>query len=238
MSRIQGVVPAVVTELDDPKQIGRIKVQFDWLDDAPETYWARIAAPMAGNGRGAFFMPEIGDEVLLAFDHGSTDFPYVVGFVWSGVDKPPEDANHSKRCIRTVLGHELLFDDDSSSSSITLTTQNGYQIKLDDAGNKITLTTPDSVSVELDAATGGGPSISMSLPTGNSVSLDSTGLTVTAAVGQVTVNALSVNVTAPTVSIDAALTQINGVLNVNGAVLATSVTAAVYTPSVGDLLGL
>jgi phage baseplate assembly protein gpV len=132
----------------------------------------------------------------------------------------------------------LLFDDDSSSSSITLTTQNGYQLKLDDANNKITMSTPDSVSIELDAAAGGGPAIKLSLPTGNSVTLDSTGLTVSAAVGQLSVTALSVDITAATVSIDAPFTQVNGILQVNGAVIANAVSAQVYTPGIGDLLGL
>jgi len=238
MSRCNGMLPAIVTSVDDPQNLGRVKVKFDWQDDAPETFWARIAAPMAGNDRGAFFMPEENDEVLVGFEHGSTAHAYIVGFLWSTPDKPPEGAKQKKRCIKTVLNHELLFDDDGSSSSVTLKTQNGYQLKLDDANNKITLSTPDSVSIELDAAQGGGPSITLSLPTGNSVTLDSTGLTVNAPVGEVSVNALTVDLTATMVSIDAAVTQINGLVQVNGAIIADSIVSPVYTPGVGDLLGL
>jgi phage baseplate assembly protein gpV len=238
MSRLSGVVPALVTGLDDPKKLGRVKVRFDWQDDGPETYWARVAAPMAGKDRGAFFMPEENDEVLVAFEFGSTAHAYIVGYLWSSPDNPPFGAKQAERGIKTVLGHKLQFDDDSSNASVTLVTQNGYQLKLDDANNKITLSTPDSVTLELDAASGGGPSASLTLPTGNSLTIDSSGVTVNAPVGELNVNALEVNVTATAVNIDAPVTQINGLVQINGALIATAVSAQVYTPSIGDLFGL
>jgi uncharacterized protein involved in type VI secretion and phage assembly len=83
MSRLMGMIPAVVTDLDDPKRLGRIKAKFDWQGDSPETFWARVAAPMAGAGHGAFFMPEKNDEVLVAFEHGSSAHAYIVGYLSS-----------------------------------------------------------------------------------------------------------------------------------------------------------
>ena len=89
MSQINGVVIGLVTNVNDPEKNGRIKVRFPWLDDQHETDWIQIATMVAGNFRGSSFMPEVNDEVLLAFDHGDVRFPYVIGFLWNGQDQPP-----------------------------------------------------------------------------------------------------------------------------------------------------
>ena len=110
MSQITGVVIGLVTNVQDPTQNGRIKVHFPWLDDQHETDWIRIATMMGGNGRGSFFMPEVNDEVLVAFDHGDVRFPYVVGFMWNGQDTPPS-SDTRLRVIRSVNGHQIgLYD--------------------------------------------------------------------------------------------------------------------------------
>ena len=110
MSQINGVVIGLVTNVKDPTQNGRIKVHFPWLDDQHETDWIRIATMMGGNGRGSFFMPEVNDEVLVAFDHGDVRFPYVVGFMWNGQDKAPS-SDTRLRVIRSVNGHQIgLYD--------------------------------------------------------------------------------------------------------------------------------
>jgi uncharacterized protein involved in type VI secretion and phage assembly len=110
MSQINGVVIGLVTNVQDPTQNGRIKVHFPWLDDQHETDWIRIATMMGGNGRGSFFMPEVNDEVLVAFDHGDVRFPYVVGFMWNGKDAPPS-SDTRLRVIRSVNGHQIrLYD--------------------------------------------------------------------------------------------------------------------------------
>jgi len=110
MSQINGVVIGLVTNVNDPEKNGRVKVHFPWLDDQHETDWIRIATMMGGNGRGSFFMPEVTDEVLVAFDHGDARFPYVVGFMWNGQDKTPSKDTRL-RVIRSVNGHEIrLYD--------------------------------------------------------------------------------------------------------------------------------
>ena len=110
MSQINGVVIGLVTNVRDPDKRGRIKVHFPWLDDSHETDWIRIATMMGGNDRGSFFLPEVEDEVLVAFDHGDVRFPYVVGFMWNGKDQPPTD-DPNLRVIRSVNGHEIrLYD--------------------------------------------------------------------------------------------------------------------------------
>jgi uncharacterized protein involved in type VI secretion and phage assembly len=115
MSFINGVVTGLVTNVDDPQGQGRIKVNFRWLAETHETDWVRIATVMGGNGRGTFFMPEVNDEVLVAFEHGDARFPYVVGFLWNGKDDPP--ANHVRlRRIQSVNGHRISFIDATPSS--------------------------------------------------------------------------------------------------------------------------
>lgn len=85
---IHGVAVGVVTNNNDPDGLSRVKVKYPWLSDDVESDWVRMALPMAGNGYGAMFLPEVNDEVLLAFDRGDIDRPYVVGVLYNGVDTP------------------------------------------------------------------------------------------------------------------------------------------------------
>ena len=98
--RMSGVVVGVVTNTQDPAGLGRVKVKFPWLSDSEESFWARVATPMAGKGRGFYFLPEVEDEVLLAFEHGDARFPYVLGALWNGQDKPPENNDKGENNIR------------------------------------------------------------------------------------------------------------------------------------------
>jgi uncharacterized protein involved in type VI secretion and phage assembly len=103
--------------------------------------WAPVAAALAGKSRGAFFMPEINDEVLVAFDRGDFSHPFIVGFLWNGVDKPPEQ-DAKNRVIITPGGHQLRFEDADGGKRIVLKTPNGHTLLLDeDGGNQIQLKT-------------------------------------------------------------------------------------------------
>src|SRR5260370_36208849 len=122
-----GVALGVVTSLEDPKKEGRIQVRFtSFLDGGPESAWAAIAALMAGCSRGVFFMPEKDDEVLLAFDRGHFDHPYVIGFLWNGVDKPPE-SDPKNRVILTPGGHTLRFEDGDNAKKIVIRSSGGLE---------------------------------------------------------------------------------------------------------------
>ena len=103
MKQYPGVVIAIVKNLHDPEGQGRIEVQFPWLSDSLRSSWAPVAAPLAGKQRGMFFMPEVDDEVLVAFEHGSFNHPYVVGYLWNGKDLPPE-ADSNNRVISNTRG--------------------------------------------------------------------------------------------------------------------------------------
>jgi uncharacterized protein involved in type VI secretion and phage assembly len=133
MSLINGVVIGLVTNVNDPDKNGRIKVRFPWLDDNHETDWIRIATLMGGNGRGSFFMPEVNDEVLVAFDHGDARFPYVIGFFWNGQDKPPADDVRIRR-YQSVDGHSISFYDATPSGG-----SKGALVIQDAHGNTISM---------------------------------------------------------------------------------------------------
>jgi uncharacterized protein involved in type VI secretion and phage assembly len=142
--RIEGIVLGIVTNNQDPESVGRVKVKFPWLEDGDESYWARVATLMAGNDRGTFFLPEVEDEVLVAFDHGDINHPYVMGTLWNGVDTPPETNENGKNNIRKIKsrsGHEIIFDDNDEEmkEKIEIRTNAGHTIVLDDSagGEKI-----------------------------------------------------------------------------------------------------
>jgi uncharacterized protein involved in type VI secretion and phage assembly len=122
--RMYGVVTGVVTNTDDPDSLARVKVSYPWLGDDAESPWARVVTPMAGGDRGFVSRPEVGDEVLLAFEHGDMRFPYVIGAMWNGVDGPPQhrgaDADNNIRMIRSRSGHEIILDDTDGSEKITI----------------------------------------------------------------------------------------------------------------------
>ena len=88
--RVYGVTLAKVTSLMDPKFLGRVQVSFPWLSGTVDSAWARIATAWAGGSRGTYLLPEVGDEVVVAFRHGDLKFPYIIGFLWSDTDRPPE----------------------------------------------------------------------------------------------------------------------------------------------------
>jgi uncharacterized protein involved in type VI secretion and phage assembly len=140
MKRYAGVVPGIVKSLDDPKGLGRIELQFNKIPDAVRSAWARVAAPMAGKERGAFFMPEIDDELLVAFEDGDFDHPYIVGYLWNGVDVPPETTNKN-RVIKTPGGHQLRFEDTDGQKKVIVKSDGGHQIEIDDTAKTITVMT-------------------------------------------------------------------------------------------------
>lgn len=156
-----GVFPAVVTNNNDPKGMSRVKLKFPWIDTALETDWARVASVGAGNDRGLFWLPEVNDEVLVAFEHGDFRHPYVIGGLWNGKDKPPENTasavKNGKVEIRTFKsreGHIIRLVDDSSGQHIEITDAKGkHNIKLDTTANKLTITTEGNLEVKSQGTT-------------------------------------------------------------------------------------
>src|SRR5262245_23473098 len=131
MTAFPGVVIGIVRSVDDPEGEGRLQLEFPWMPDSVVSAWAPIAAPMSGKSRGVFLSPEVDDEVLVAFEHGNFDHPFVVGFLWNGVDQPPE-IDRTNRVIVTPGGHTIRFEDGSSRKRVVIKSNGGHQIVLDD----------------------------------------------------------------------------------------------------------
>ena len=122
--KIYGVTPATVIDNVDCMGEARVQLRLAWLPGYEP--WARVATPMAGMGRGAFFIPQIGDEVMVAFNQGDVREPYVIGSLWNTIDRPPALAPSdaiTKRSIRTPFGQEVTFDEATQSVTIRNTTQ-------------------------------------------------------------------------------------------------------------------
>ena len=146
-----GVVIGIVVANKDPEHLGRVKVRFPALSDLNESAWAPIAAPMAGDQRGAFFLPEIDDQALVAFAHGDIRFPYILGFLWSAIDRPPADNADGKnnlRMLKSRSGHVVLMNDTKGAESIAIVDGSGKNsITVDTASNSITIAVQKDITL-------------------------------------------------------------------------------------------
>ena len=151
--RYYGVVEAIVSESSGDDE-GRVKVTFPWFDGSTVTDWCRVSQLYAGNGYGSAFVPEKGDEVVVAFVHGDMRFPIVIGGLYNGKDKPPAARVNGKdqKTIRTKGGHQLTFDDQSSQAAVRVTSAAGHTVELDDQGGKIRVALSGGGSVVLDSS--------------------------------------------------------------------------------------
>ena len=149
--RFYGVVVGIVTNNQDPQDMHRVKVRFPWLADDVESHWARVATPMAGNDRGVYCLPEVDDEVLVAFEHGRVDHPYVLGSVWNGQDRAPEsnaDGENNHRTIKSRSGHVLRLNDASGNETIEIIDKSGQnKVVIDTANNSITIEAHSDITI-------------------------------------------------------------------------------------------
>jgi uncharacterized protein involved in type VI secretion and phage assembly len=147
-----GVTIAVVTNNKDPDKLGRIKVKFPWLSEQEESAWARVLSPMAGNQRGLYFLPEVDDEVLVAFEHGQVEFPYILGALWNGKDKPPvtnDDGKNNQRMIKSRSGHVIILDDKEGEEQIIIRDQSAKnEIVIDSKKNSMTIKVEQDLNIE------------------------------------------------------------------------------------------
>jgi len=145
---IPGVVIGVVTDNDDPDKLARVKVKYPWLGDEAESYWARLAATGAGKDYGLIWVPQVGDEVVVAFEQGDLAYPVVVGSLWNGKDKPPsnvmdglfDDGKVKRVALVSRNGHGLVCHDTDDESGVILTTKEGrVRIVLDHKSKELSL---------------------------------------------------------------------------------------------------
>jgi uncharacterized protein involved in type VI secretion and phage assembly len=168
----KGVAVALVTQNKDDDGLCRVKVRYPWHDKPRESYWARLAVPMAGDGRGVVMIPEIGDEVLVAFEREDLRFPYVLGALWSGKDRPPianDDGKNDKRIVKSRKKHQLLFDDGArgvvelahengglirfTDDEIVVQDSQGNQLKIESKSGALTLQANGQLSIKAAAIT-------------------------------------------------------------------------------------
>lgn len=211
--RFYGVATATVIDPLDPLFLGRVQVQLPFVDFLDLSPWARIAVPMAGQFSGFYCLPKIGDEVLVAFEHGDINVPYIIGSLWNGFSPPPLPSPLPQiRAIRSPLGNQLVF----TEAPPTLTLQNGptppvvvpappvpaaYQtILLSPAGITIMATTlMATVTTEMVLTVGG-----------NTVTIGPNGVTIASAGQLELVGAAGVTIASPgVVTIDGSLVTIN-----------------------------
>ncbi|MET7934174.1 phage baseplate assembly protein V [Streptomyces sp. NPDC005322] len=150
--RYYGVVEALVVENEGDDE-GQVKVKFPWFDDTTVTDWIRVSQLYAGNGYGSVFVPEKGDEVLVAFVHGDMRYPIVLGGLYNGEDKPPtaRTEGRDQKMIRTRHGHEVLLDDTRSKAVVRITSAAGHVVELDDQGKAVRITAAEGGSVTVTA---------------------------------------------------------------------------------------
>ncbi len=217
--KLYGVYLAKVTSVKDDKKQGRIQLKllaFDGVTEQDAPIWARVAVPFAGADRGAFLIPNKDDIVVVQFVHGEPSQPIVIGGVWNGQQKAPEQLGGN--------GEEV--------DRWTFVGKQGTRIAIveEQAGAKIELATPNKTeSVTITQAKSGKVELKTNTST---VTLDSKGVTVRTT--KVKVHATDVTVNAPTVTVNAALSKFNGVVKAV-AVQAPTIIGNVYTPGAGNI---
>jgi uncharacterized protein involved in type VI secretion and phage assembly len=218
--RWYGVYAAKVLQIkNDPDGIGQVRITLPWTPDTSgQQYeaWARIATLMGGGNRGSWFIPDTGDEVLVAFEGGDPRRPYVLGGLWNGKDKPPEQMDgagkNDKKVLRSRNGVKVTLDDNSGRETLILETPGGQTVKLSD----------------------GPGAIEISDSNGNSIKLGSSGITLQSS-AKVTITATQVAVSASMVQADAGMAKFSGVVQTPTAI-ASAVVGTSYTPGAGNML--
>jgi uncharacterized protein involved in type VI secretion and phage assembly len=158
---LTGAMAGVVTDNRDPDGLARVRVRLPWYGDGATSFWARLAVPMAGDGRGTYFLPEVDDEVLVIAEAGDPSHLYVIGSLWNGKAGPPvtnDDGKNNERLIHSRSGHRLRFVDDEAAPEIDLELKDGAHVRLDkdgvvvDAGNGNSISIGSSGTIEIKAA--------------------------------------------------------------------------------------
>jgi uncharacterized protein involved in type VI secretion and phage assembly len=217
-----GVYPALVTDIKDPDDQGRVKIVLPGLsgrsineDPKRGGYWARLATLMAGNNRGSWFIPDVDDEVLVVFEGGDTRYPYVIGALWNGEDRPPESMDGSGKNYHKILqsrnGVKITFDDTDGMESLKLETPAGQIITLKDG----------SSSVKIEDSNG------------NNIKFDANGININVS-DKLTISAPHVEISAGGVSVHAGKAEFSGEVKCKKLVT-DSVVSSSYTPGAGNV---
>ncbi|GAP64559.1 hypothetical protein ARMA_2982 [Ardenticatena maritima] len=216
--RFYGIYPAEVVDIADPNGQGRVRVRLPWAGTPGDTAyeaWARLATLMGGNNRGTWFIPDVGDEVVVCFEAGDPARPYVVGALWNGQDAPPESMDgvgeNNIKTIHSRNGVRIRIDDSSGQESITIDTPGGQKIVLQD----------------------GPGSITMSDSNGNSITMDAGGITISAS-AKITLQAATIDISSSMINASVPFSDFSGVLK-SSTLITNSVVSSSYTPGAGNI---
>jgi len=216
--RWYGVYTGIVSDINDPESFGRVKVTLPWAPDTGgDKYdaWARLATFMGGDNRGSWFIPDVDDEVLVAFEGGDPRRPYVVGALWNGKDKPPESMDgggkNFKKVLRSRNGVKITLDDKDGQEQFIAETPGGQKITLKDGPGVIELADSN----------------------GNSIKMEASGITITTS-ASMTINASTMTVNASSVTVSGP-TTLSATLTVGASITTPSITSASYTPGAGNM---
>lgn len=218
-SLFPSVCNAVVTSVQDDQNMGRVEIRLlscDGLPDQDAPIWARVAVPFAGSNRGAFLIPDVGDEVLVTFLYGDSRLPIIIGGLWNGAAKTKEKVAGDRMDRWAITGRQgtriAIVEESKGTAAISFTTPGGVSGTLTDTGGG---------KVELQTK-------------GMTLTMDPSGISLNSTM-QVKVKAsTSIEVTAPQVTVNAMLTEFKGFIRCAG-VQGDSVIGASYTPGVGQI---
>jgi len=209
---------AEVVSVEDPKSLARVQVRLlcaDGIDDHDAPVWARVAVAFAGDQRGSFMLPDVGDEVLVIFVNGDSRMPIVVGTMWHGSAAPPETISGDRIDRWSIVGKEgtriAIVEERAGEATISFTTPGGVSGELTDSGGG---------KIELNAA-------------GYSLTIDSNGVSIQTG-GKVSVEASTIEVTSGQVTVNAGMVTFSGVVKCD-TLIATTVAASIYTPGAGNI---
>lgn len=207
-----GLYPARVTALQgDPDDRQRIEVEFPWLSDAgsgPPRAWATLITPYADDDQGFQMLPSVGSTVVVGFQAGYLDHPYVMGSVWNGQAAAPQpftDGN-DRRLIRSRSGSQLEFDDTDGAVKVTVETAGGHRVVLDDGQGSVEIRCTSGSTVTMNRAGG--------------IRIEAAGI---------------IEVSAAMLTVDAAMSQFSGVVQCSTLIAQSGVVSPSYTPGAGNV---
>jgi len=206
-----GLYPAIVTDLQDPDLLGRVQVKYPWLSSEGEQdvrAWATLLSPYADNEQGLMILPEVESQVVVAFEAGDLRRPYVVGSCWNGQEAMPvtAEAANNIRVFKTRSNSVLEFDDTEGAPKITLSTDAGHELVLDESSNEIKVTHSNGCVITLTSS------------------------------GKIEVQANStVDITASTLNVHAGTANFDGLINCTTLIAKSAVVSPSYTPGAGNV---
>ena len=205
-----GLYPAIVTDIVDPDRLSRVQVTFPWWGEAgdPTRHWATLLTPYADDDQGFVALPDIGTQVVVAFEAGELQRPYVVGSCWNGQDMMPVAPNrqNDRRVIKSRAGSLLEFDDRQGGEKVTVSMKNGHHLVLDQGAQTVELKHSNGTVITIDAA------------------------------GTIAITAnAAVDITASTMNVHAAIATFDGIVNCQTLIASDAVVSPSYSPGVGNL---